>query len=430
MRAGIRLAAADWTAVVVDDTGAVIAEHTEPSSETASAGDAFAWLASVGGGRLRSATLDVSDILGREPRSETLVVRISPRAPIDAAHELAVSAKFAGIVTRSIHVSGGHDMRGRVLAPLDQHALERELAGSGDHLVVAVTAVGSIANPEIEQRSADLILAAFPESRVALSHDFYSNAIRDRDFTATMNAGLLIAGEALAARIERSAEHHLPNVPVFVALNDGGRAPIRRLGATPVHALNSSKAMRVQAASQLTQVTEGSIVIVADGAIEVGHVHGGVPATNTLVKRGQEPSLASNTARITRYSSTVFDTALRPAKVLLTGARDDPIPPHVPKPSHVVSTDLVAYGAAVCALSAWADFLGRASNATELRTLLSTTEEDLRTQMIYWGADPGTTRVIESSAYTLAYGSRNVVRARVRIIGDWIGSTNKELPAP
>jgi len=426
MRAGIRFDGARCSAVVVDAWGAVIAEYAQSSEPEQSVHEVFGWLARRAGA-LSSVTLDVSTLLRVERQKRIIAIRIGPRPAIDDIHELAVSPQLIDSVRRTVHVTGGHDMRGRPLRDLGLETLRRELeaVGPGD-LVASVTAVGSIANPDHEQRAADVILAAFPDARICLSHDFFSSALRDRDFTSTMNAALLQSGEELAARIEQAAHAQLPGVPVSFGLNDGGRAPIRGLGTTPVHALHATAALRIQGARHLAGVSEGDLVIIDDDSVVVGHVHNGVPAARTVVKRGREPGLASNAVHTDTYSPTLISDFLTPAAVLDVRASSAPLPTNAPEPTVQTAVDLAALGAAVAPLSSWADFLGQASSALELQAGLRSTEEDLRSQTIHWGAGPNATRVVESNAYTLAYASRHVARIRVHVIGDWVASAEGE----
>jgi hypothetical protein len=422
MRAGVRFDGTRCIVVVVDADGMPAAEHTQSFDPERGMNEIFGWLARLPGAALESVTVDVSALLQAERQKRVIAIRISPRPAVDEIHEMPVSAELADSVSHTLHVTGGHDMRGRPLRDLGVASLRDALhQASGDaELVAAVTAVGSIANPDHEQRAADVILEAFPDARISLSHDFFSSAFRDRDFTATANAALLQSGEQLAAGIERAAREQLPGAAVSFGLNDGGRAPIRRLGATPVHAIRAAAALRVQGARHLADVDEGDLVIIEDDAAVVGHVHNGVPAAHTVVKRGREPSLASNGARVDTYSPTMLSDLLSPAAVVDARADVSRMPPFTPAPGLRAGVDLGALGAAVAPLSSWSDYLGHASNATELQAVLRLTEEELRSQTIHWGAAPDCTRVVESNAYTLAYGSRNVVRIRVRVTGDWM----------
>lgn len=422
MRAGIRFHDGRCIAVIADAHGKVIAEYSQPFDPDDGIDEVFGWLARRAAASLVSATLDVSELLKLERKGRIVAIRISPRPAVDQIHELGVSAELEGSVHHTLHITGGHDMRGRQLMDLNLQTLAAELKATdrGGGLVASVTAVGSVANPDHEERAADVILAHFPRARVSLSHAFFSTSLGDRDFTSTVNAALLAPGERLAKRVERAAERHLPAVPIFVGLNDGGRAPIRSLGATPVHASRSATALRTQGARHFAEVNEGDVVIIDDDTITVSHVHRGVPAAQTVVKRGRGPRLASNSVRIDRHVPIFRSDLLAAAAVVDIRSPDTPLAPYAPEPTVGTDVDLIALGAAVAPLSSWADFLGPASTAAQVTSGLRSTEEDLRAQTIHWGAAPDSTRVVESTAYSLAYGSRNVVRIRVHVIGDWI----------
>jgi hypothetical protein len=421
MRAGVRYDGADWSAVVVGADGEVVARNRLVADRHVGVARVAEWL-STGRHPIRAVTVDVSALLEPERRRRILAIRIAPRAPADAIHELAVAEELVATVRGTLHIGGGHDMRGRPLVDLDLASLRAEIAAvKTDDMVASISAVGSIANPEHEQRAADVILAAFPGARVSLSHDFFSTALRDRDFTSTANAALLGSGEELAALLESTLSRQLPGVEVSFALNDGGCAPIRRLGATPAHAVLATAGLRVQGARHLADVSDGDVAILDDDGIEVGSVQLGVPSAHSVVTRGRQPSLASNTARVGRLSRV--PTADSPLAAVVVDARsvEGAPPPGVPEPSVHATDDLAALGAAVAPLSSWADFLAHAASTAELQAALRSAEEDLRSQTIHWGAAPDATRLVESNAYTFAYGSRHVVRIRARVVGDYVG---------
>jgi hypothetical protein len=430
VRAGVRFDGARCIVVLVNADGSVAAGHeqTAPDAEHG-VPELLGWLARHGGDDLRSVTFDVSTLLRFEDRGRILAIRVSPRPAVDDIHELGIAPELTASVRGPLHLTGGHDMRGRALAGLALDALDEALADLDptDRVLASVSAVGSIANPEHEQRVADAIFARFPDARVSLSHEFYSSALRDRDFTATANVALLESGERLAGLIESAASVHLPGVEVAFGLNDGGRAPIRRLGATPVHAVRAARPLAVQGARQLAGFENGELVLI-DEDVAVIHVHDGVPAVQSVLARGLERGLASNWVRIDSWTPALTTVGASPAAVVVTQS-DRTLPIGAPEPTVRCDVDLIALGAAVAPLSSWADFLAHASTSAELDGVLRATEEELRTQATHWGAAPDDTRVVESSAYTTAYGSRNVIRIRVRVIGDGASAVREEARA-
>ncbi|BAU30926.1 hydantoinase/oxoprolinase family protein [Microcella alkaliphila] len=425
MRAGIRLEKDRCSVVAVDGDGEVAGEYSHSISQEDPFPELLDWIAHRSAAEIRSVTVDLGGLLAMERERQVVAVRISPRPAADPLHELPVPHDLRGSRLTVIDVAGGHDMRGRPLMDLDVGALAAALSGypSETELVASVTAVGSVANPEHEQQAADALLSAFPFARVTLSNEFFSNSFRDRDYTAAVNACLVSSGDQLAAQIEQAARAHLPGALVYFAVSDGGRVPIRRLGATPVQALHASPALGLMGARHLAGVNEGEVVIVDDAGVRAGRVHEGVPATHTVIRRGREPALACNAARIDPYSPSLLGEPERPAAVIDSRSSDKVLLRSDLESTVRTRVDLTALGAAIAPLSAWSDFLGHASATDELDGWLRATQEDLRSQIVHWGAAPESTRVVESTAYTLAYGSRHVVRIRARVIGDWVETT-------
>lgn len=426
MRVGLRLGERSCAALVVDGSHIVTTSKVENSNDRSGALDVvLAGLRLAFGSRITDVVADVGPVLRTTKLAEVVAIRISPRPPADAFHTAILPKVVEPIVLKTVHVRGGHDMRARELARLDLQSFALELPAILTSGVrnVAITAVGSMATAEHEVRLADAILSEDSDMRVTISHDFYSNVFRDRDFTAILNSSLMSAGEELSALLETACGRHLPTATVSYAKNDGGRAPIRRLSVMPVHAIQPEPALRIQGAALLAGVSDGEVVVCADAdadadaEVTVGHTRRGISAANALIRRGFDASLASNSAAVEQY--TVNHLARPTTRSVVADLRSDrgsPLPYGLMATIATVD-DIALVGCAAAPLTAWIDRLETASSAAELHQVRILAEEDARSVVVQLGANPGSTEIFESNVFALPYGNPNIVRIRVRAAG-------------
>lgn len=436
MRIGLSLQGTSCRTIVLDGVSVVSAAAEVQGSSLAEAVDtAFDELRQESGvdiTKVTDITADVGRVLAARKLAPLIAVRISPRPPADAFHATGLPALVAPAVARTVHVGGGHDLRGRVLAPLDLPAFLAELPDilSGDVRNMAITAVGSTASKDHEMRIADAILSNDSEMRISISSDFYSSVFRDRDYTAILNSALMETGEDLASMLEQAGRRHFPSATISFAKNDGGRAPIGRLAVIPIHGLRPEPAMQVLGAGTLAGALDGEVILCTDSGVTVGQIRSGVPATRSLIRQGYEASLASNAAVVEPYTA---DHPVRPAvpSVIadLRSLKETPIPFGL-VPTLATGHDAAQIGSAVAPLTAWIDRLETVSGREDLQRVQRRAEEDAESAAVQLGASPGQTRIIESNVYAMPYGNPGIVRIRVQAAGEssgdisWNGSAN------
>jgi hypothetical protein len=426
MRVGLRLGERSCAAMVLDGSHIVTISKVENFNDRAGALDVvLAGLRLAFGSRITDVVADVGPVLRTTKLAEVVAIRISPRPPADAFHTAILPKVVEPIVLKTVHVRGGHDMRARELARLDLQSFALELPAILTSGVrnVAITAVGSMATAEHEVRLADAILSEDSDMRVTISHDFYSNVFRDRDFTAILNSSLMSAGEELSALLETACGRHLPTATVSYAKNDGGRVPIRSLSVMPVHAIKPEPALRIQGAALLAGVSDGEVVVCADADadadadVTVGHTRRGISAANALIRRGFDASLASNSAAVERYTANHLARATTRSVVAdLRSDRGSPLPYGLMATIATVD-DIALVGCAAAPLTAWIDRLETASSAAELHQVRILAEEDARSVVVQLGASPGSAEILESNVFAMPYGNPDIVRIRVRAAG-------------
>lgn len=151
MRVGLRLQGTSCRTVVLDGRTIVSAAREVHAGSLAEALESsLSGLRREFGSGITEITADVGRVLTERKLASVIAIRISPRPPTDAFHMTVLPPLVEPSVTRTVHVGGGHDLRGRPLARLDLEAFLANLPGilSGEVRNVAITAVGSTASKD------------------------------------------------------------------------------------------------------------------------------------------------------------------------------------------------------------------------------------------------------------------------------------------
>lgn len=431
MRVGLRLGGNSCRTVVLDGRTVVsAAREVRASSLPEALESSLSGLRREFGSRITEITADVGRVLAERKLAGVVAIRISPRPPADAFHETVLPPLVEPAVTRIVHVLGGHDLRGRPLSRLGLEAFVADLPGilSGGARNVAITSVGSTASKEHETRIADAILGNDRDMRISISSDFYSSVFRDRDYTAILNSALMETGQELAAVLEEAGRRQFPASLLSFGKNDGGRAPLSRLGLAPVHGLHAEPAMAILGAATLAAIPEGEVILCTEAGMTVGHTRGGLPAARSLIRQGFEASLASNAAILEPYTVHHPVRMDIPSVIADLRERQDTALPFGLVPTLPTSQDAALVGCAAAPLTAWIDRLETVSGRVDLQRVQNRAEEDAHSAAVQLGASPGQTRIIESNVYAMPYGNPGIVRIRVQAAGETYANEERMLP--
>ena len=432
MRVGLRLQGTScWTVVLDGRTVVSAAREVHAGSLSDALESSLSGLRREFGSGITEITADVGRVLVERKLADVVAIRISPRPPADDFHMTVLPALVEPAVTRTVHVRGGHDLRGRPLARLGLEAFLADLPGilAGDVRNVAITSVGSTASMDHETRIADAILSNDRDMRISISNDFYSSVFRDRDYTAILNSALMESGEELAATLEEAGRRQFPAALLSFAKNDGGRAPLSRLALAPVHGLRAQPAMAILGAATLAGIPEGEVILCMEDGVTVGHTRGGLPVTRSLIRQGFDASLASNAAILEPY--TVHHPVRTDIPSVIADLREwqESALPFGLVPTLPAVQDAALVGSAVAPLTAWIDRLETVSGRVDLRRVQNLAEEDAHSAAVQLGASPGQTHIIESNVFAMPYGNPGIVRIRVQAAGETSADEEHVLPA-
>lgn len=402
-----------------DGTSSMLAVPAAPDGLEAALDRLLDGLAAPGDPGVRSIAFDVSGVLHRSEADPLTVVRIAPRPPVEHSDEPRIGD------APILHVRGGHTTLGEELAPFDaesfRSAAQRIPRGSR----VVITSAGALVNPAHELAAGDILLDHDATLRIAFSHAFDSNSFATRERTAVLASALAPGAEALATSLALVTGRRFPEARLSVTRNDGGRAPLSRLPAAPVHSSFSGPPIEFLGAAALCRLDEGDLVLATAEGPVLGSVRTGAP---TVV-----PQLRWDGARLsTQAAHLVPATEIllhgrTPAPRLVRAAGVD-LPDWLNGADAVeTDLDLRALGAACAPLSDWALGIVGVVNAAEMAHELQTAEARVRARLAAFGALPSTVRILESRLVATTYEHARVVSVRVHgVAGESAGEMLSE----
>ncbi|WP_200329702.1 hypothetical protein [Leucobacter sp. L43] len=426
MRIGMAATASGTTGILIDDRGKIHEERVEQRGAELSemVSDILRRLkrraASPGTNPIPQAiTIDVSDALTPNRSASFIVVRIAPRPPVDAGHELSDSAENR-YRTRIVHVSGGHTILGDELVPLDTAALIRIARSAGRAPNYVISGVGSLVNPSHEQTAGRILLEHSEPASIEFSHRFSSSAIAVRERTAVLNSALTPGAAALGTSLVLAVEAAAPLSRLYVTTNDGGSTTIAQLSEAPIHALHAGRSTELIGAAALCGIDDGALIVDDGTAPFFGEIIDGVP-TVVPTHRASGPAVSTQAANVRGVTDIeLHGGADRP--LLVTHGAGGPSPLGLSAHSHA-DHSLRALGAACAPLSEWANRVVDVSNATEMEQALANARARVEARLVSLGAVPASIRIPESRVIATAYQHPRVVTVRVRgIAGESTGS--------
>jgi hypothetical protein len=361
-----------------------------------------------------SIAFDLSGVMHRTEGAPLALVRIAPRPPVALADE--PRAGDAPI----LHVRGGHTTLGEELAPFDAEGFRAAAAGIPAGSRVVITSVGALVNPSHELAAGEILLEHGGPLNVVFSHAFDSNSFATREHTAILNDALVPDAETLATSLALVAGRRLPEARLSVTRNDGGRVPLSRLPAEPIHSAFSSAPVEFLGAAALCGLDDGDLVLATEDGLTLGTLRAGAPAVIPRLRWG-DTRLSTQAAHLVPATEILLHGRTQaPRLVRVAGA---PLPVWLGDEGAVeAEDDLRALGAACAPLSDWALGTVGAVNATEMAQELQAAEARVRGRLAAFGALPSSVRILESQLVATTYEHARVVSVRVRgVAGDPVG---------
>ena len=200
-----------------------------------------------------------------------------------------------------VYVTGGHDIHGDEVAPLDEGALRQAVLARRDQVeAFAVSSYFAVRNPAHELRARDLIeeLTGLP---VTCGHDLTTrlNSVR-RATTVALNARLVPLLRELIETLRQALAERVITAPLMVVKGDGSLVRAEWAMQRPIETILSGPAASTVGAWHLA---EQNGVSLEDGGLWVVDVGG--TTTDIAVLRDGRPRLNPEGAQVGRWRTMV-----------------------------------------------------------------------------------------------------------------------------
>jgi N-methylhydantoinase A/oxoprolinase/acetone carboxylase beta subunit len=174
---------------------------------------------------------------------------------------------------------GGHEFDGRLLSEFDEsevRAAASDIAAKGIR-TVAVSAVFSPVNADMELRAAEVLGEVIPGVSVSLSHEIGRVGLLERENATILNACLHELADHITGALEKSVRDVGLDAPVYISQNDGTLMSVDYCRRYPVATFASGPTDSMRGAAFLSGETDCIVVDVGGTTSDVGALVHGFP---------------------------------------------------------------------------------------------------------------------------------------------------------
>lgn len=182
---------------------------------------------------------------------------------------------------------GGHEFDGRLISPLDRDELLRvaeDIRGSSLESI-AISAVFSPVNAELEQEAAEILAHELPGLPITLSHELGRMGLLERENAAIMNACLRgLATQVVGGFRAAIAEFGL-RAPLYLSQNDGTLMTVDFAERYPVATFASGPTNSMRGAAFLSGHEDCAVVDIGGTTADIGMLQHGFPREAAVAVR-------------------------------------------------------------------------------------------------------------------------------------------------
>lgn len=179
---------------------------------------------------------------------------------------------------RLAFVKGGHDSRGREMAPLDIEGLRDSIASmSGEVDALVVSSMFSVYQPQHEERARRMAKEEAGLPVVAACELSGELGVVERSVTAVLNARLLPVVSDLLDRVEGALRRARIEAKVMVLKGDGSMMPVSAARERPVETVLSGPAASLLGGARLAGLDDCLVVDMGGTSTDIALMDGGFP---------------------------------------------------------------------------------------------------------------------------------------------------------
>ena len=213
------------------------------------------------------------------------IIRLSLPAASDLAPMQGWPELLRQCVGDQVHlVPGGYEFDGREIAPFDKKSVcdaARSMKEEGLR-AVAISSVGSPINPEMERRTAEIVLSEIPDAAITLSSDIGRLGLIERENATIMNASLTALSRHVVRAMREALQGLSISAPFFLSQNDGTLMQAEFAERYPVLTFSSGPTNSMRGAAYLSGVKNGIVVDIGGTTTDVGALVEGYPRESSL----------------------------------------------------------------------------------------------------------------------------------------------------
>lgn len=148
---------------------------------------------------------------------------------------------------------------------------------------VAISAAFSPMNADTEKHVGQQILAAIPDARITLSHNFGRLGLLERENAALMNASLLPFADKVVSSFEGALSKRKLFCPTYISQNDGTLMSADFVRAYPALTFASGPTNSLRGAYKLTGLEDAIVVDIGGTTSDIGVLQGGFPRESNVI---------------------------------------------------------------------------------------------------------------------------------------------------
>jgi N-methylhydantoinase A/oxoprolinase/acetone carboxylase beta subunit len=174
---------------------------------------------------------------------------------------------------------GGYEYDGRIISEFDEKEVREAAAdiAAKDIKTVAVSAVFSPVNADMEVKAAEVLREVIPRVSVSLSHEIGRVGLLERENATILNACLHEVAEAITTALESAVREAGITAPVYISQNDGTLMSIGYCRQYPVATFASGPTNSMRGAAFLSGLTDCVVIDVGGTTTDVGVLVHGFP---------------------------------------------------------------------------------------------------------------------------------------------------------
>lgn len=174
---------------------------------------------------------------------------------------------------------GGYEFDGRIISEFDEKEIREaasDIAAKGIE-TVAVSAVFSPVNADMELQAAEVLRNMIPGVSVSLSHEIGRVGLLERENATILNACLHELAETITAALESAVRAAGIEAPVYISQNDGTLMSVEYCRQYPVATFASGPTNSMRGAAFLSGRTDCVVIDVGGTTSDVGVLVHGFP---------------------------------------------------------------------------------------------------------------------------------------------------------